>query len=72
MFESSKLFVFYHKCLLKDWLNSASFITIFQNLTNSLSSSSSYFVNSEPIEHNLNGIFVNKYGKIQSCLRNYE
>jgi hypothetical protein len=26
---------------------------------------SSYFANSEPIEPNLNNIFVNKYGKIQ-------
>ncbi len=30
----------------------------------SLSFSTANFVNSEPIEQNLNGIFVNKYGKI--------
>ncbi len=38
----------------------------------SLSFSSSIFVNSEPIEQNLNSIFANKYGKIQCWLRNYE
>ncbi len=38
---------------------------------NSLSFSAPNFVNSEPIEQNLNGLFANKYGKIQSWLRNY-
>ncbi len=31
----------------------------------SLSFSSANFVNSQPTEQNLNGIFDNKYGKIQ-------
>ncbi len=31
-----------------------------------------FFVNSEPIKKNLNGIFANKYGEIQYWLRNYE
>ncbi len=33
---------------------------------NSLSFSPPNFVNSEPIEQNLNGLFANKYGKMQS------
>ncbi len=49
---------FFCKYLLKDWLNSALF-----NM-NSLSFSSLIFVNSEPIEQNLNSIFANKYNKI--------
>jgi hypothetical protein len=39
---------------------------------NSLSFSSPFFVNYEPIKQNLNRIFANKYGKILSLLRNYE
>ncbi len=40
-------------------------LQIFQHETNSLSFSSPNFANSEPIEQKLNGIFANKYGKIQ-------
>jgi hypothetical protein len=40
-------------------------LQIFQHETNSLSLSSPTFANSEPIEQKLNGIFANKYGKIQ-------
>ncbi len=39
-------------------------IEMFQNQTISLLFSSSFFVNSETIEQNLNSIFANKYGKI--------
>jgi hypothetical protein len=48
------------------------FSQIIHNLTNSQSFRSSFIVNTEPIKPILNGIFVNKYGKIQCSLRNYE
>jgi hypothetical protein len=37
----------------------------------SLSFSSANFVKSDPIEQNLNSIFMNKYGKIQCWPRKY-
>ncbi len=39
---------------------------------NILSFSLPDLVNSEPIEQNWNGIFANKYGKIQCWPRNYD
>jgi hypothetical protein len=71
MLEPSKLLVFLLKYLLKYWSNSASFITKFSKLKNSLSFSLPNFVNSEPIELNLNSIFANKYNKVWYWLRNY-
>ncbi len=32
----------------------------------------SFFINNEQIEPNLNGVFTNKYGKIQCWLTNFE
>jgi hypothetical protein len=39
---------------------------------NSLSFSLSFIKNTEPIEQNLNGLFMNKYGKIQFKVGNFE
>jgi hypothetical protein len=39
---------------------------------NSLSFSSSFIINYEPIEWNLNSVFANKFAKIQRWPRNYD
>ncbi len=66
-----KLLVNYWKYSLKHWsindniqTNSVVFFQIFKDEINSLSFRSSFIINAEPIEPNLNGILVNKYNKM--------
>jgi hypothetical protein len=65
MIEPSKLFLFTINIHLEIGQIVSHLLQNFQNETNSLSFSHSFFVNSEPIAKNLNSIFVNKYSKIQ-------
>ena len=51
---------------------SALFFSNVPNLAKSLWFRSSFIINNEPIEPNLNGVFGNKYGKIWGWLRNYD
>ncbi len=59
---------FYHKHLLKGWSNSALFTENFSKLNEYFMIFIIIFLNSEPIEQNLNSIFANKNGKIYKIL----
>ncbi len=63
MLEPGIIFIFCCNYSFKNWSNSAILFQIFHNYTNGLSFSSSFILNTEPIEQNLNSIFANKYDK---------
>jgi hypothetical protein len=63
MFETSKLLFFNINIPIEIGQIVPHLLWICRKLNDSLSFSSSFIVNFEPIEQNINGIFTNKYGK---------